>query len=211
MRGNRRIISDTAGASVGRVIAVSFTIPQARSQMVSRGANARNLAGGNRKSGPVPTFLTSSRTNLPIVDRTGAKPGLKANQTDYVCIVSLRAAIEARALVSRRIRPMNLNGKTVHQIAVPFHFGAAGPLRGNAANNLVAISGEPNVTIMESKALLCNIIPGRLPRGPDFLAWIERYAPQSGQPPNLHPEQPPPGAPSGGKFSRSHGKEGKTG
>jgi formate dehydrogenase major subunit len=106
---------------------------------------------------------------------------------------------------------MKLNGKTVHQVAVPFHFGAAGPLRGNAANNLVAISGEPNVTIMESKALLCNIIPGRLPRGPDFLPWIERYAPQSGQPANLHPEQPPPGAPSGGKFSRSHGKEGKAG
>jgi formate dehydrogenase major subunit len=136
---------------------------------------------------------------------------LKVENSDYVCIVSLRGAIEARALVSRRIRPMKLNGKTVHQVAVPFHFGAAGPLRGNAANNLVAISGEPNVTIMESKALLCNIIPGRLPRGPDFLPWIERHAPQSGQPANLNPEQPPPGAPSGGKFSRSHGKEGKAG
>ena len=135
---------------------------------------------------------------------------LKIDNSDYVCIVSLRGAIEARALVSRRIRPMNLNGKTVHQVAIPFHFGAAGPLRGNAANNLVAISGEPNVTIMESKALVCNIIPGRLPRGPDFLVWLERNAPQAGQPPNLHPEQPPLGAPSGGRFSRSHGKEGKT-
>jgi formate dehydrogenase major subunit len=106
---------------------------------------------------------------------------------------------------------MQLNGKTVHQVAVPFHFGAAGPLRGNAANNLVPISGEPNVTIMESKALLCNIVPGRLPRGPAFLDWLEQNAPQSGQPANLHPEQPPPGAPSGGKFSRSHGREGKTG
>jgi len=134
---------------------------------------------------------------------------LKIKNSDYVCIVSLRGAIEARALVSRRIRPMNLNGKTVHQVAVPFHFGAAGPLRGNAANNLVAISGEPNVTIMESKALTCNIVPGRLPRGPAFLDWIEQHAPQSGLPPNLHPEQPPPGAPHGGRFSRSHGKEGK--
>jgi hypothetical protein len=83
-------------------------------------------------------------------------------------------------------------------------------LRGNAANNLVAISGEPNVTIMESKALVCNIIPGRLPHGPGFLDWLERNASQSGQPPNLHPEQPPPGAPSGGRFSRSHTREGKT-
>jgi formate dehydrogenase major subunit len=129
---------------------------------------------------------------------------------DYVCLVSFRGAIEARALVSRRIRPITLNGKTVHQIAIPFHFGAAGPLRGNAANNLIAISGEPNVTIMETKALTCNIVPGRLPRGPDFLNWLEQHAPQSGLPVNLHPEQPPPGAPHGGRFSRGHGKEGKT-
>src|SRR5206468_1655762 len=64
---------------------------------------------------------------------------LKVHNTNYVSIISLRGAIEARALVSRRIRPMNLNGKTVHQVAVPFHFGAAGPLRGNAANNPVGI------------------------------------------------------------------------
>jgi formate dehydrogenase major subunit len=129
---------------------------------------------------------------------------------DYICLVTFRGAIEARALVSRRLRPINLNGKTVHQVAIPFHFGAAGPLRGNAANNLVAISGEPNVTIMETKALTCNIVPGRLPRGPAFLNWLEQHAPQAGLPSNLHPEQPPPGAPSGGKFSRSHGAEGKT-
>jgi formate dehydrogenase major subunit len=135
---------------------------------------------------------------------------LKIRNGDYICLLTLRGAIEALALVSRRIRPMKLNGKTVHQVAVPFHFGAAGPLRGNAANNLVAISGEPNVTIMESKALTCNIIPGRLPRGRAFLDWIECQAPQSGQPANLHPEQPPPGAPTGGKFSRGYGKEGKT-
>jgi formate dehydrogenase major subunit len=135
---------------------------------------------------------------------------LNIDNGDYVCVITLRGAIEARALVSRRIRPMKLNGKTVHQVAVPFHFGSAGPVRGDAANDLVAISGEPNVTIMESKAMACNIVPGRLPRGSAYLDWIERYAPQSGQPQNLHPEQPPPGAPTGGRFSRGHGKEGKT-
>ena len=48
---------------------------------------------------------------------------------------------------------MQLNGKTVHQIAMPFHFGSAGPVQGGATNDLVPISGEPNVTIMEAKAL----------------------------------------------------------
>jgi len=136
---------------------------------------------------------------------------LKINNSDYICLVTLRGAIETRALVSRRIRPIQLNGKTVHQIAMPFHFGNAGPVRGNIANDLTAISGEPNVTIMEAKAMSCNAVPGRLPRGPEYLEWIERHAPQTGQPLNLHPEQPPPGAPSGGKFSAGHGKEGKAG
>jgi formate dehydrogenase major subunit len=116
---------------------------------------------------------------------------LKIDNGDYISVVSLRGAIEARALVSRRIRPMHLNGKTVHQIAMPFHFGSAGPVRGDATNDLVPMSGEPNVTIMEAKALACNIVPGRLPRGPVFEEWLKKYVPADG-PPNLHPEQPPP-------------------
>src|SRR4029077_6721264 len=73
---------------------------------------------------------------------------LKVDNGDYVCLVTLRGAIEARALVSRRIRPLRIDNKTVHQIAVPFHFGSAGLVQGDAANDLLSISGEPNVTIM---------------------------------------------------------------
>ncbi len=135
---------------------------------------------------------------------------LKIKRGDYICIVTLRGAIEARALVSRRIRPMHLNGKVVHQIGLPYHFGSAGLVSGGAANDLLSISGEPNVTIMEAKALTCNIVPGRLPRGAAYLEWIERYAPQSGEPPNLHPEQPPPGTPTGVQIPCGHGQEGKS-
>jgi len=113
---------------------------------------------------------------------------LKIKNGDHICIVSLRAAIEARALVSRRIRPLQLNGKTLHQVAVPYHFGTAGLVHGGAANDLLTISGEPNVTIMEAKALTCNILPGRLPRGPAFAEFLNKYAPQSG-PTILHPEE----------------------
>ena len=114
---------------------------------------------------------------------------LKIDNGDHISVVSLRGAIEARALVSRRMRPMQLNGKTVHQIAMPFHFGSAGPVRGGATNDLIPISGEPNVTIMEAKACCVNIVPGRLPRGPAFEDWLNQYVPKDG-PPNLHPEQP---------------------
>ena len=114
---------------------------------------------------------------------------LKVSNGDHICIVTLRAAIEARALVSRRIRPLHLNGKTVHQVALPYHYGTAGLVRGDAANDLLTISGEPNVTIMEAKACTCNIVPGRLPRGAAFAEFLNKYAPKTGSP-ILHPEQP---------------------
>jgi len=134
---------------------------------------------------------------------------LGIKNADHVCLVSLRGAIEARALVSRRIRPMHLNGRTVHQVAAPFHFGRTGPVVGDAANDLGAISGEPNVTIQEAKAMLCNLVPGPLPRGPAYLEWLERHTSQSG-PSAIHPEQPPPGAPRGGKLGGDHGQHGKS-
>jgi formate dehydrogenase major subunit len=91
---------------------------------------------------------------------------------------------------------------------MPFHFGTSGPVKGGATNDLVPISGEPNVTIMEAKALAINIVPGRLPRGADFEEWIKKYVPQGG-PSNLHPEQPPPGA-AEGAAAGGHGQHGKT-
>jgi formate dehydrogenase major subunit len=132
---------------------------------------------------------------------------LKIENGDYISVVSLRGAVEARALVSRRMRPVQLNGKTVHQIAMPFHFGTAGPVQGDSTNDLIPISGEPNVTIMEAKACGVNVVPGRLPRGPAFEAWIDKYVPRGG-PANLHPEQPPSGA-SPGPAGGGHGQHGK--
>jgi formate dehydrogenase major subunit len=130
---------------------------------------------------------------------------LKIKNGDYICIVTLRSAIEARALVSRRIRPLQLDGKTLHQIALPYHFGTAGLVHGSAANDLLSISGEPNVTIMEAKALTCNIVPGRLPRGPEFVEFLNKYALQTG-PMNLHPEEP---LVSGAKIGSGLAMEGK--
>ena len=135
---------------------------------------------------------------------------LKIENGDYVCIVSLRGAIEARALVSRRIRPMNLNGKVRPSGRGSISFWSRRPVRGNAANNLVAISGEPNVTIMEARRFVCNIIPGRLPRGPDFLDWLERTCAAS-RPAEFASGTTAPRSAERGKIFASHGNEGKTG
>jgi len=94
---------------------------------------------------------------------------------DAVSIVTRRGVVEARALVTRRIRPLVIDGRTVHQVALPFHWGSAGPVRGDVVNDLIPLSGDPNVGIHESKALLCAVLPGPPPRGPELVRWLEAY------------------------------------
>jgi formate dehydrogenase major subunit len=91
---------------------------------------------------------------------------------DFVTLATLRGMIEARALVTRRIRPLTIDGKTVHQIAIPFHWGQAGPVKGDVANDLIPLSGEPNVSIHESKALTCMIYRGRRPAEHAYAYWL---------------------------------------
>ena len=81
--------------------------------------------------------------------------------------------MEARALVTARMRPLRVDGRTVHQVGIPYHWGFRGLVKGDIANDLLAISEEPNVRIMETKALVCNVTPGRRARGPAALAQLK--------------------------------------
>jgi formate dehydrogenase major subunit len=78
----------------------------------------------------------------------------------WITIRSARGAIRARALVTRRMRPLHVDGRTVHQVGLPWHWGYRGLSTGDIANDLVAISEDPNSRIMEAKALLCDIDRG---------------------------------------------------
>jgi formate dehydrogenase major subunit len=82
---------------------------------------------------------------------TGIKNG------DRIRIATARGRIEARALVTGRLSPLVIGGRTVHQVALPWHFGQRGLVTGDIANDLIAMSEEPNVKIMESKALVCRV------------------------------------------------------
>ena len=93
---------------------------------------------------------------------------------EFLTITTPRGIIEARALVTARIRPLFVQGRTIHQVALPYHFGTHGIVKGDTANDLLSISEEPNVRIMETKALVCNITPGRRARGKAALEqWRE--------------------------------------
>ena len=83
----------------------------------------------------------------------------------WATITTPRSIVEARVLVTARMRPLWVNGERVHQIGLPYHWGYRGYVKGDVVNDLLVISEEPNVRIMETKALVCNIIPGQRAKG----------------------------------------------
>ena len=125
-------------------------------------------------------------------------PYLSELQPEFFCEVSPELAARARARArrlgddrhargprSRRgcwsptaVAPLTVGGRTVHQIGLPYHWGSAnGSVTGDSANDLFGVTLDPNVHIQESKALACDIQPGRRPTGPALLA-LRRGVPQ---------------------------------
>jgi len=83
--------------------------------------------------------------------------------------VTSRAAVEARVLVTERIPPLRVEGRIVHQVGLPYHWGGMGYSTGDAANDLL------DVDVREYKAATCDIRPGRRPRGADARRLVEDY------------------------------------
>ncbi|HMA34219.1 MAG TPA: formate dehydrogenase subunit alpha, partial [Chloroflexia bacterium] len=83
---------------------------------------------------------------------------------DWVVVSTPRGAAEARALVTDRLQPLKIRRRLVHQVGMPWHFGWQGLATGGVANNLTALVADPNVSIHESKAFMCDLRKGRLPR-----------------------------------------------
>ncbi len=79
----------------------------------------------------------------------------------WLTVHSPRCRIEARALVTRRLRPLSIEGRQIHQVGIPFHWAFAGEVVGSNANDLTALVADPNVSMHECKAFACQIYAGR--------------------------------------------------
>jgi formate dehydrogenase major subunit len=55
---------------------------------------------------------------------------------------------------------------------LPYHWGYKGLVKGDIVNDMIALSEEPNVRIMETKALTCNVVPGRHAAGENALDFL---------------------------------------
>ena len=113
-----------------------------------------------------------SRRELAARARAGAR--------GWATIVTARTAIEARVLVTERMRAAAASAAgSSHQVGLPYHWGRNGLATGDSANDLVGVTLDPNVHIQEQGGT-CDIRPGRRPRGPALLG-VRRGLPAPGR------------------------------
>ncbi|MBW3604920.1 MAG: molybdopterin-dependent oxidoreductase, partial [Actinobacteria bacterium] len=124
----------------------------------------------------------------------------------WATIVSARTAIEARVLVTDRVAPLQVAGRTIHQVGLPYHWGGQGLSTGDVANDLFPVVLDPNVHIQETKAASCDIRAGRRARGPalrDFVATYPHVDRRDG-PGNIQRAQPGQAHPTSYSGERGH-------
>ena len=97
--------------------------------------------------------------------------GIKSGE--IVTVKSARGEVEAVAIVTPRFKPFTIDGNTIHQVGIPWHFGWVttaerkyGPndkkpevfTFGDSANLITPFAGDPNTMIPESKAFMVNVV-----------------------------------------------------
>jgi len=82
--------------------------------------------------------------------------GIRAG--DRVKVSSNRGYIKAVAVVTKRLRPLTVDGKTVHHVGIPIHWGFTGVAKnGFITNTLTPFVGDGNTQTPEFKSFLVNV------------------------------------------------------
>ena len=76
---------------------------------------------------------------------------------DRVIVESARGQVNMVAVVTKRFKPFQMNGRQVHQVGVIWHWGYTGLSTGDSANVLTPHVGDANTMIPEYKAFLVNV------------------------------------------------------
>ena len=78
----------------------------------------------------------------------------------WVRVWSKRGEVKAKAVVTKRIKPLICDGKPVHVVGIPLHWGFMGVAKkGFGPNMLTPFVGDANIETPEFKAFLVNIEP----------------------------------------------------
>jgi formate dehydrogenase major subunit len=76
---------------------------------------------------------------------------------DNVLVTSARGSITVKACVTKRWKPFAIDGNTIHEVGLPWHWGWAALCSGESANVLTPFIGDANTRIPETKVFLVDI------------------------------------------------------
>ena len=136
-----------------------------------------HTAGGMSRYVPVLSEL-QPELFVEVSPALAAERGLR--HLEWAHLVTPRTAVEARVLVTDRLAALRVAGRTIHQVCIPYHWGAGGITAGDSANDLLGVTLDANVHIQESKVGTCDVRPGRRPEGPALLAYVAGYRQRAG-------------------------------
>ena len=93
---------------------------------------------------------------VEISENLAKEKGIAAG--DMVKVSSKRGFLKAVAVVSKRISTLTCNGKVVHTVGLPNHWGFSGVTkRGYVVNTLTPFVGDANTQTPEYKSFLVNV------------------------------------------------------
>jgi formate dehydrogenase-N alpha subunit len=100
--------------------------------------------------------ITQPAPFVEIGEELAKEKGIK--QGDKVKVRSNRGEVVAACVVTKRIRALDVDGKKVHHVGIPIHWGFKGVTQnGYLANSLTPFVGDANSQTPEFKAFLVNI------------------------------------------------------
>lgn len=95
---------------------------------------------------------------VEISEQLAAEKGI--TKGGWVRVWSKRGSVVAKAMVTKRIKPLTCDGKIVHIVGIPLHWGFTGAAKkGFGPNMLTPFVGDANIETPEYKAFLVNIEP----------------------------------------------------
>jgi formate dehydrogenase-N alpha subunit len=93
---------------------------------------------------------------VEIDEELAAEKGIKDG--DMIKVRSNRGQIKAVAVVTKRLQPLMVNGKKLHHVGIPLHWGFKGlTKKGYLTNTLTPFVGDANTQTPEFKSFLVNI------------------------------------------------------
>ena len=122
----------------------------------------------------------SSTRNIPWLNELVPEPvlempeglakALSVKTGDWVNVASARGEVQVKALVTRRMQPLKIDGREVTVVWMPYNWGFSGLSKGSSVNYVTIDATDPGAGTQETKACLVNVVKAARDLGKSSMA-----------------------------------------